>query len=1028
MLNRSPMRRRAPLALIFGALALVTLFGVREAAGQAVTTGTLSGAITAESDGSALPGVVVTAVHNPTGTTYQTTSRVNGGYTFVNVRVGGPYSVTADLDGFRSTQSNDVYVALGSERVVNFTLSAQVVEESITVISERPLIDLNQAGAVSNVSLEEINQIPTLDRSLEDIAKTSVYFNASGGAEGSDTTTLSISGRNNRYNTVQIDGAVNNDLFGLSPSGSPGGQAQAQPISLEAIQEVQLLVSPYDVRQGGFSGGGINAITKSGSNDIQGSVFFNTRDDGWVGDGPNDRPFATFSEDQYGGSLGGRLIRDKAFFFVSGELQRKDDPSGFSASSIGYEAEAARFRSILQNNYGYDPGSTAEFIRATNNDNYFVRFDFNLSDGSQLTARYNVVDAERDIGFPGSTFYPFPDQFYNIRPETKSFVAQWNKVFGGTYFNEARIGYTTVETTRDGPTRFPTVVVDEGPLRLVGGRERFSTANYLSQDILEINDDFTFVRGDHTITIGTHNELFSFENLFIRDNFGYYEFDSLDDFAAGISDRYEHSYSLTSNPRQASVFDVNQYGVYVGDQFRVRDNLTLTWGLRADQLSLPDSPTFNPEVQAIYGLRTNDVPDSNLVISPRIGFNWDPKSDGKQQLRGGLGIFSGRTPYVWVSNQYGNTGIEFQRLRGFGTFTFNPDPDNQPKTLGGSVTNEIALVDPDFEMPTVLRGNLAYDMELPYGIRGSAEVTYTQVQKDIQYKDLNLVRTGGTALGGRPEYTTISSAYNGVYFLTNTSDGNALTAGIELSQRSHGPFSWSFGYLYTDAEEIYPGTSSQASSNFVNVSVVDPQNPGLHPATYMNEHRFTGTLAYDFNIGSVGSTVSLYFNRQSGRPYSTTFNSSADVNGDGVRGNDLLYVPAGPDEIILQGATWDEFNAYISADDSLADARGRIVGANAGRGPWTTQVDLRWAFDLPISRYNVSITADILNLLNFIDSDKGVFQYVRFGEVSPVRYRGTDAATGKPIYDVQFTDPDDRWNTDDVRSRWQAKLGVRFRF
>ncbi len=612
-------------------------------------------------------------------------------------------------------------------------------------------------------------------------------------------------------------------------------------------------------------------------------------------------------------------------------------------------------------------------------------------------------------------------------------------MIGSDLFNEARIGFTQVKTLRDGPTRFPTTQVDlPGGVSLEAGRERFSTANSLDQDILEINDDLTFVRGNHTWTIGTHNELFKFKNLFIRDAFGFYNFRSLADFAAGLADSYEHSFSLTSNPLQPAEFDVQQFGLYGGDLLRLRDNLTINYGVRFDLLRLPDAPTNNPQVQSLFGFKTNDIPSSNLILSPRIGFNWDPQREGKSQLRGGLGVFSGRTPYVWVSNAYGNTGIEFQRLRSTLSSStavtpktgipFVANPDQQPKTVGGSVTNEVALIDPNFEMPTVWRSNLAYDYQLPFGILASAEVTYSQVEKDIQYQNLNLQKTGKTVVGGRPEYTRISSAYTGAYFLTNTSDGDATTFALELRQRAHKGFFWNAGYIHTDANEVYPGTSSQASSNFNNVSVIDPQDPGTHPATFAVEHRFTGSAAYRFDMGPVGSTLSIYFNRQSGRPYSTTFSSNTDVNGDGVFGNDLLYVPASESEVILTGATWAQFNSYIESDPSLKNARGRIVGANEGSSPWSTQVDLRWAVDLPIKAVRVQLTADILNVLNLIDSDEGLFQYARFGEVSPVRFNGVDPATGKLRYQVFFTDPARRFDTDDVRSRWRAKLGLRVRF
>ena len=366
------------------ALALVLGLGWTGAAfAQGTTTGTLSGLITDEEGTTALPGVEVTAIHQPTGTVYTATTRGDGRFTILNVRVGGPYTVSVALQGFKSQEQADVNVNLGEDQSLTFKLPIATIEESVTVVGEsNPLINPSKTGAASNVPVEAITTLPTVSRGIEDFARTNPFFSTNSDNDG--PTALTVAGRNNRYNNVQIDGAVNNDLFGLAAQGTPGGQAETQPISLDAIQELQLLVSPYDVRQGGFSGGGINAITKSGTNAFTGSVYAYQRDQDLVGDGPNDRDFGTFEENQYGASIGGPIMRDKMFFFVNGEMSRTDRPSGFSidgssGQSFGNQAEAVRFQNTLINRYSHDPGGFDEVTRKVDSDKIFGRLDFNLN-------------------------------------------------------------------------------------------------------------------------------------------------------------------------------------------------------------------------------------------------------------------------------------------------------------------------------------------------------------------------------------------------------------------------------------------------------------------------------------------------------------------------------------------------------------------------------------------------------------------------------------------------------------------------
>ncbi len=1027
-------------ALAVGLLALLP----QVVFGQA-TTGNIKGSVTSKDDGSVLPGATVIALHEPTGTRYTSISREDGRFSMLNVRVGGPYNLSVTMPGFEAAQKGGFTVRLGEDLDLAFQLSLEAFTEELIVYAEPSTIfSPFRTGATANVAQEALESLPSISRTFEDFARTSVYFNPV--AQDSGASSMSVAGRNNRYNNIQIDGSVNNDLFGLAATGSPGGQAETVPISLDAIQELQLLVSPYDVRQGGFSGGGVNAITKSGSNAFHGSIFYYTRDDSMVGDrevNGTDVEFAEFTNDQYGFSLGGPILKDKVFFFASGEFDRKDNPSGYSIGGTGqdwgHEAEAQRFRDILVNQYGYDPGGFEETIRTTDSDLFFVRFDFNLADAHQLTVRHNYVDAENMLAYPSAFTYYFPDNFYNFTDETNSTVAQLNSVFGSDVYNEARLTYQTIADRRGGDTVFPQVSVmlpDGATLR--AGREQYSTANSLDQDILEINDDLTFSRGDHTFTVGTHNELFSFKNVFIRDNFGVYDFDSLDNFERGYAWRYSYSFSNTDDPQQAAEFDVQQYGLYAGDQWTVRPNLTLTYGLRIDMPYLPDEPTYNPRVQELYGIDTSEVASGNPTWSPRVGFNWDITGEGKRQLRGGTGIFAGRTPYVWLSNNYGNTGIEFTRVsyQLSGTIDdanhidFVPDPFNQPTQIGSAATNEINAMDPDFVFPTVWRTSLAYDHDLGWwGLVGSVEGIYAKTIKDIMYRNLNLTLDGTTPYlpDGRPNFTRVSSEYSYLIYLENTDKGEQYSLALNLQKPFDNGFTANLGYVYGHAESVNDGTSSQASSNWRYLPSVNSNDPELSVSNFNVEHRFVASASYAFNItDAIGSTVSLFYNHQAGRPYSTLY--SRDMNGDG-QSYDLIYVPAGPEDVLFYGSgTWEQLNSYIEADEGLRGHRGEIADRNASVAPWTHTLDFHYGIDFQIKVVRAEVALDILNLSNLLNSDWGQVKYASFNAVSPIRHRGFDAASGLPIYEILFNDPDRRWSYDDLRSRWQAKLGLRLSF
>lgn len=1031
-------------------LACVVLVGYALIAGaaslgaQTVTTGTLSGTAVDQQD-AVLPGVSISAVHEPTGTRYDAVTDGEGRFRIPAVRVGGPYTIAASLSSFRDQIQNGVMVSLGEERTLSFKLGLASVSETVTVVGQQ-LFSGTQAGTASSVSQAALENLPTISRSLSDMARISPFFNQT--QTNNEDSFLSVAGTHNRYNNLQIDGAVNNDLFGLAASGTPGGQTGTQPVSLDAIQELQLVVSPYDVRQGGFAGGSVNAITKSGANRLSGTAYWFGRNQNLVGKGSLDRKVGDFKDQQGGFSVGGPIVRNRAFFFGNFELGRRDTPSGFSIDGTsgqdwGHQADVQRIIDIARNVYGYDPGDLGEFGRRNNNDKVFVRTDFNLRPGTQLVVRHNYVKGLADNGSVTQFAYVMPDYFYQIEDATNSTVAQLNSTFGNT-FNELRVAYQRERNQRGGQNGEPPFAAVQVDLpdgnNVKFGTENSSHRNELDQNIVELTDDLTVLRGAHTLTIGTHNEFFKFRNLFIQNNFGNYRFASIDNFAAGIAGSYDYSFSNTGDPLQPARFAVHQFGFYAGDQWRVRDNLTMTYGFRVDIPQFPDTPNANPVAVDNFGYRTDIVPAPKMY-SPRIGFNWDLSGDSgnRQQVRGGAGFFSGRTPYVWLSNQYVNTGIDFTRVsisyRATNSVTFVPDPDNQPKNIGGAATNEIDLVAPDYQYPSIVRTNLGYDRSLGFwGLVGTAEILYSKTLSDVRYENLNLTQSGARQ-DGRPIYARVFPALSNVLLLTNTSKGDnyTLTAKIDRPFRS-GWFA-SGSYLYGDSKTIQDGTNSTAGSTWGNVYTTDTNNPPLTRSNFSVGHRITLSGSKTLSLGKgVSGTFSLYYNGQSGRPYVVLFNG--DVNGDTRTTNDPLYVPASEGEVLITcsncSASWADLDAYINSDSSLKDSRGQIAERNKGRSPWVNSMDFHFAANIPTrSLAKVELTLDVLNLINLFDSDKGEVFYPAFNDVLAIRYAGLDSATGKYIYDlapIKASGFGNGFTRDDLRSRWQAQWGLRVRF
>ncbi len=1017
---------------------------------QGVTTGAFNGTVVA-SDGSKIPGVLITAVHVPTGTTFTAITRAIGTYYIPSVRVGGPYTFTATLESFKTEKRDKIYVKLGENKQVNFMLVLETVTETVTVAGISPIMNTSRTGASQNVLEDTIRDLPTISRSLDDFTRLSPQMVSDAETDGA----FNAGGRSSRYNNIQIDGAQNNDLFGLGSTGTPGGQAEATVISLDAVQEFQVVLAPYDVRQGMFTGGGVNIITKSGTNKPHGSLFYWGRNQKLMGDGPSETPFNKFTEGVFGITFGGPIIKNKLFLFLNAEYTKKSVPEdyfigGSGERDWGHKAEADRFVNIC-NNYGYDAGGYGEVVNDRTSSKIFARLDWNINPKHRLTLRHGFSDSDyQNLYRTSDRSFTFGNGGVLYLNKSNSTVLQLNSTLGTNTHNELMINYQTI---RDNPTymgeAFPRIIVDIPGATLYAGSEEYRHRNQLDQDLIEITDNLTIYKGKHTFVFGTHNEFFNFYNVFVQREFGKYEFDSLDDFEAGIPSYYDRYYSLTGDPNAPAKFNVYQFGFYAGDEWAATPKLKLTLGLRADVPIMPDDPPANPLVEQKFGYPTNQNAGGNALWSPRVGFNFDPTGKQNIMVRGGIGIFSGRTPYVWISNQYSNTGTDLARYRVFGNpGFFVTDPYNQPDYPGGGpAPADINLIDASYKFPQVLKTNIAVDAKLPYGFTGTVEFVYSRSVNEIKYQNINIEATGavcafdGRPLFGVPAYGNYGSKYGwanykhsefqNVLLLSNTDEGFQYNLSFQVQKEWADGSMVNASYTYGMAKDLFGGTSSRAVSNWkYNIVKGDPNEPELSYSAHDTRNRFFFTFSKKFDfIKNAPTTLALVYDGRTGRRYSTRYYN--DVNLDGVQ-NDSIYVPISADELILTKGTWADLDQYIKDDPALEANRGKILPRFASHDPFIHQLDLKLtqAIPMPFSKgHKLEVFLTVKNFLNMLNKDWGVYRYILYDD-TPLTFKGYDAATGKPMFEFwgKAGEKDDRFTINQILSRWQMLFGFTYRF
>jgi len=1076
------MRKSLQIMLFAACLVLLHSFSL---SAQGSTSARISGQVTSE--GEALIGATVEAIHGPTGFQYGTTSNLEGYFTLNNVNVGGPYEITISFLGYEPNIIKDVYLGLGQTETFNIELSSSSLTLEEIVVTAGGLFDGNRTGSETKVSEEAISSLPSADRGLNDYLRITPQADvANNGATNGGG--ISFSGVNNRFNSIFVDGAVNNDVFGLANSGTNGGQAGISPISPDAIEQIQVVLAPYDVTLGGFAGGGINAVTRSGTNEFEGSAYYFFRNENLSGKTPTDddnaerTKLAPFSAKTFGARLGGPLIKNKLFFFTNVEIQRDEIPRPFIQSEYLGDSDAATLNAVRQkliDDYGYDPGGFENNPQTIDGEKFLLKLDYNINDKHKLTARHSYVKGTTEIHpTPSASSVIFGNVGYIFPSTTNSTAIELKSLFGPNVSNSLIVGRTTVRDDRDllGDP-FPQIIMPDGNGRVTVGTDNFSYSNIVNQDVFTITNNFNLFKGKHNFTFGTHNEFFKIENLFTIFSTPRYEyfFDGVNRFLAGENPDlllFGHEQAFGGDQIRLGdeaenlgpAFNAMQLAFYGQDEIQINKDFKLTLGMRFDIPIFSDDPpldntAFNnttvPLLESagwdLQGARASKAPGTQIMISPRIGFNYDISGDKTTQLRGGIGIFTSRVPWVWPGGMFIRNGLNsaFNVRVGVGQQEIYADPSEWIANLTTDVSpaGDVDLFTENFKYPQIFRSSIAMDKKLPGGWDGTVEVTYTKTLNNMDVKQINISPNSVGTLGGADNRPTIDFAskldptYANITLVSNTSEGYTFNFTAQVSKQLSSTSSLNVAYSYTDAESLVDGRGFINNSNWENIlSVAGNNNPNVTTSSFAAGSRLTAFYTKKFEYSKNAATaISLFYTAKSGSPFSYVYNNPISDISSSVGYNDLIYVPASQSEINLVdidgGATaaqqWADLDAFIANDDYLSSRRGDYVDPNQSRTPFEHVIDFKIMQDIIINAggkaHKLQLTLDVFNFTNMLNKNWGRRYFVG-GNVFPlIQSNRVDANT----VEYNFSDPGEPFTivqSGTYSARWNAQFGVRYIF
>ncbi len=1024
-----------------------------------ITTSSISGVVVDDAN-MELEGANVVAVHIPTGTTYGVVTNQDGRFNMVNMRVGGPYTVSISYIGFNEQNFEDIFLTLGKSETISFAMipDSQELDNVVVTASASDVFSSDRTGAKTSVGRRQLSTLPSISRSASDYTR--LEPTASNGSFG---------GRNDQFNNYSLDGAIFNNPFGLDAA-TPGGQTEAQPISIDAIEQITVSTAPYDVTQAGFTGASVNAVTKSGTNEFNGTLYGFYRNEDMTGSKIKGQSIFVpkLLQSQTGISIGGPIIKNKLFFFVNFEQDNREDlgqswlpnrgTGGINESRV-LESDLMTVQSALSD-LGYDTGTYEGFIHEAGSSKGIVKLDWNINDNHRMALIYNFLDASKDkpahptaLGFrgPNASILQFENSGYQINNKLNSVQMELNSTLSDAVSNKLQVGYTHFDDFRNpmsSPAPAMTIQDGAGANYIIVGHEPFSINNRLDQKVMQLTNNLTYVKGNHTYTLGFSYEKFEFDNSFNLGVYGYGDdrgyagafgaFGSLSDFTTAINNglirdaiaaataTYENdSWSLAET-------NVGQMSFYMQDEWFVNDKFKLTYGLRMDKPLYFDSdkkaqevidgtgdyaprtPYVNPNTGQVQFLDNTKMPSDKLVISPRLGFNYDVKGDDTTQVRGGSGLFTGRFPFVWLGNQIGNPNWWFHQM-----------------------------VDPDYQFPQVWRTNLGIDQEYDNDLTLSLDVSYTKDINGPQVQNWGFKTPSGTLSGVDNRAVYLEGDFVQVdvpfpanasaYVFSNSDLGRIWNYSLKLQKTFDSGLYTSLAYNHLNAKDVNSIEAEITGDAFdFNPVVGDANAENLSYSKYGDMHRVIGVASQSWNYGTNnrwGSTITTFFEYNRGGRYSYTY--AGDINGDGRGGNDLLYVPTSSQVLQMNFANpadASSYNAFIEQDDYLKSRRGKYAERYGALSPWTSRWDVRFLQDYRIQRSSgktnvIQFSMDILNLGNLISSDWGLVQQPT--SIQPIGVTVTD---GVPSYTFDNNLVDSFVYDSSLQSRWQMQFGLRYIF
>jgi outer membrane receptor for ferrienterochelin and colicin len=1063
MITRRLTRFITALGLVLGAVVATDVNA------QGITTGGITGFVT-DSAGNPLENAQISITNRSTGVTARATSRAGGRYSLPSLEVGGPYTLEARRIGFAPYTQSNITIQLSQQNRIDISMSAQATQLSQLEIraTTGEIIAPTNTGTKTTVSQQALERSATTTRNLVDFTRAAPQVSSSGPG-------YSGGGMSNRMNNVQIDGATERDVFGLGATGQPGGQISAKAISIDAIKEYQILLAPYDVRQGNFGGLLLNAVTKSGTNDFHGSVFSYYRNQDYGRDVPVLRA-TEFSRKQSGFSFGGPIIKDRLHFFTANEWTRESTPvpgpylgqtEGTGITAFGFtQAEITRFEAAYKAKAGNpDPGTAGILNTPTPMDNLFGRVDFAINGTNRLVARFNYTDAVNDNRRQtgrSTTRAIYTTNMHSIASNKKAPVLQLFSNFKNGLSNEAFAGATWVRDRRLPKTNYPQITVNySGSRAILAGSDQFSQGNELDADTYEFTDNLTIPRGNHSFVVGTRNEYVKIRNLFTQSSYGVWVFDSIGPFERGQASGFRRGIPLTAGGN--AYFDALQSALYAQDTWTASPKLTLTLGVRADISNFLTDNSYAPAIDSAYG--KHESPTGAFQFSPRFGFNYDISGDQINQVRGGVGVFVGTPPYVWMENANAQNGKVITFLQCGAAFSngnnpapaFDPDATKFDTCQGGGGAKpigDVSFLDKNLKFPQPVRANIAYDRVLPFNMVATVEGLYSRTWNQLFFVNRNLKGPLGTDKFGRTMYGTIATSgtssptrpdavvtvgasrfSSNIIDVENQNKDYAFNLTTQLRKRYSNGWEALIAYNYGRARDIQSFTSSTHISNWqFGRTLFGPQEEtgDVQVSLFDQPHKLSGfvtkTLGWGRLIKSswasgLATDITLSYQGVSGSPHDYIYGTPrGDLNGDGVQGNDLIYIPkdaTNQDEIrfsaintvgdTLSAANQALFlNKLIDGSECLSKHRGEILQRNTCRLPFSNNFDFTVRQNIPLVRgeQRIAVQLDIFNFGNLLNKKWGQQKVSPYSSNSNIPLLGhtgmstADRATAVPI--VQF--------------------------